>query len=190
MEKKLNYLILIMLVFVVVTAPMTSAMAAKKATIVALDEEWKIDSDTRYDCFSTASGGFAITFEGPGWWIFRSSITFIPTEEGLNYETGWWLWKETGTVAEVESVNNSNNSFYEEQKVWHVTVNDEHIQFFYIKYNSSMNTSLLEGNNTILFFGQSMDDQVAGVMYETDMSILTVRAPTLTDMYKFQKYME
>ena len=189
MNKKLNYTVLIMLVFIVVTAPMASAMAMKKATVVTLDEEWEIDSDTKYDCFSTASGSFAITFEGPGWWIFRSSITFIPLEDGLHYETGWWLWKETGTVAEVEDVNNSNNTYYEEAKLWHVTVDNNHVQFFYIKYNESYNASIL-GNVTILFFGQSMDESVAGVMYETDMSILTVRAPTLTDMYKFQKYME
>ena len=187
MKKRIIIILIITALLTTYVTPV-SAMALKSATVEILDEEWDIESDTQYDTFSTANGGFGITFEGSGWWIFRSSTTFILTEETLQYESGWWIWKTTGEVEELDLDENST-SFYEEAHIWCVEVDGKKAQFFSYQYNDSLFDYGNDTNATLMIFGFTTDRGVTGVMYESDMSIITAKEATLSDMYKYSQYM-
>jgi len=182
-------IIAIILCAIIVSATPASALAMKSATIEPLDEQWDTE-DEKYTTVSTQEG-FAFTMEGKGWWILRPTVTFIPSEDGIQYETGWWIFKETGTLEAVET-EDSNSTLYEDYNLYHCKVDDKHVQFFQLTFNSSWNWSLDNDSNvTLYFFGQDINnsDSVMGVMYESDISIITHREPTISDMTKYSQYM-
>jgi len=186
MKKVLAFL----LVVLVVVVPIVSATYYKKAIFEVEDDMWEVEQDENYQTISSNNGNMlALAFENSGTWLWRKGITFICTAETLSYQTGWWLWKEQGTIDEVEDgVGIEAEFIYEEQKIWHISLwDDVELQFFYYRYNESwadINISSLSNITiNIAIFGGG--NEVIGCMYTTETALVTVKEAGWIDYLKY-----
>ena len=171
------------------TAPVVSASYYRKATVEELDEEWDIEQDEQFQTISANNQNtLIVTFEDSGWFLNKRGVTFVVSEDELSYTSGWWIWKQTGTVEEIESDNDSlMDELYQEFHMWHVKLFDKYdVEFFYYVYNDTdFGDISLPDNVTVNYLMFGGGDSVVGCIYNAEESMVSVKDVGLLDMLKY-----